>query len=106
MLAMEAAPMRARCSFVVLSFAAALMAQGKEHPAASLGLLATIPWSTDGYEAFDHGKEIKGQQPPGEVIDAACARAQQEHKLVLWYVHRIRETKLQGRQMYRAPVLD
>ena len=76
------------------------------HPAASLGLLETIPWQRDGAEFFDHAPAKAAKADRTALIDGACARAKSEGKLVLWYVHRIEEKKLGGRQMYRAPVLD
>jgi len=76
-------------------------------PAADLDLLSTIPWTTDGVEYYDHAPAPRGKVDRTALVDAAIARAKQEHKLVLWYVQRIVEDKvLQGRQMYRAPVLD
>lgn len=77
------------------------------HPAATLGLGDDIPWRTDGREFFDHesrGKTVKVDRMA--LVDAACAEAKQKGTLVLWYVHRIQEKTLGGRQMYRAPVLD
>jgi hypothetical protein len=88
-------------------FTAAAAQQTKEpHPAATLGLLDLIPWSRDGAEYYDHAAGTKATEDRTALIDAACARAKKENKLVLWYVHRIEENKLHGRQMYRAPVLD
>ncbi|HZN37630.1 MAG TPA: hypothetical protein VFD82_02440, partial [Planctomycetota bacterium] len=75
--------------------------------AATLGLADHIPWRSDGQEYYERDpapKKVKVDRQA--LIDAACAEAKQQGKLVLWYVHRIQEKTLQGRQMYRAPVLD
>jgi tetratricopeptide (TPR) repeat protein len=76
-------------------------------PAATLGLADHIAWIKDGTDFFE------GQDPVGiarvdrsALLDDACKKAKAEGKLVLWYVHRIIEKHLGGRQMYRAPVLD
>jgi hypothetical protein len=75
--------------------------------AATLGLADHIAWRTDGQEYYEKDpapKRVKVDRT--ELIDAACAEAKQQGKLVLWHVHRIEEKTLSGRQMYRAPVLD
>ena len=75
--------------------------------AATLGLADHIPWRSDGQEYYERDpapKKVKVDRMA--LIDAACAEAKQQGKLVLWYVHRIEEKTLRGRQMYRAPVLD
>src|SRR5262245_62128060 len=96
-------------SFALCVAAAAARAQQPKAPppAADLDLLSTIPWTTDGVEYYDHASDPKTKVDRMAIVDAAIARAKQEHKLVLWYVQRIIESKgLKGRQMYRAPVLD
>jgi hypothetical protein len=80
--------------------------QASAHPAASLGLLELIPWQRDGADFYDHAPTKPPKVDREALIGAACAKAKAEGKLVLWYVHRIEEKKLGGRQMYRAPVLD
>ncbi|MEO6593338.1 MAG: hypothetical protein ABIP94_01135 [Planctomycetota bacterium] len=99
---------------VLLSFCTLpLFAQeGEEHappnlPAASLALADHIPWRTDGQEYYERDRRPKNLVVDRmALVDAACAEAKTANKLVLWYVHRIQEKTLQGRQMYRAPVLD
>jgi hypothetical protein len=77
------------------------------HPAAAIALASEIPWLTDGVDRYDHVDfRMKPQRDRGELIDAAIQQAKAEGKLVLWYIHRIEEQGLGGRQMYRAPVLD
>jgi hypothetical protein len=74
---------------------------------AHLGLGDEIPWRSDGQEfreKEDRPTRVKVDRTA--LIDAACAEAKQKGTLVAWYVHRIQEKTLQGRQMYRAPVLD
>lgn len=83
--------------------------QGKEPPppAATLELDAGLPWRTDGTEFYENARGVNPKNADrNALIDAACAEAKQQGKLVLWYVHRIQEKSLGGRQMYRAPVLD
>ncbi len=76
-------------------------------PAATLGLADHIPWLTDGQDYYEKDpKPQKVDVDRGALIDRACAKAKAEGKLVMWYVHRIQEKTLGGRQMYRAPVLD
>src|SRR5262245_22739414 len=95
---------------IALCVAAAAMARAQQPktppPAAALDLLSTIPWTTDGVELYDHAPAPRVMVDRMALVDGAIARAKQEHKLVLWYVYRIDEEGLQGRQMYRAPVLD
>ena len=75
--------------------------------AATLGLADHIPWRSDGQEYYElDPKPNRVKVDRSALIDAACAEAKQQGKLVLWYVHRIQEKTLGGRQMYRAPVLD
>ena len=81
--------------------------QVQEPAAATLGLAEHIPWRSDGQEYYEQDrapKKVKVDRMA--LIDAACAEAKQQGKVVLWYVHRIQEKTLQGHQMYRAPVLD
>lgn len=92
--------------FLLAVLAPAQSAAPPTPPAADLDLLSTIPWSRDGAEFYDHFAATKATADRGELLAAAIARAAQEHKLVLWYVHRIEEDGLRGRQMYRSPVLD
>ena len=74
---------------------------------AHLGLGDEIPWRSDGQEFRDHeDRPTRVKVDRTALIDAACAEAKQKGTLVAWYVHRIQEKTLQGRQMYRAPVLD
>lgn len=98
-----------------LLFAAAAVAQTEPaappqppaHPASTLGLGDDIPWRSDGQDFFDHESRPKTVKVDRvALLDAACAEAKQKGTLVLWYVHRIQEKTLGGRQMYRAPVLD
>lgn len=106
--------MRRRFAVLSLWFAAGLAAQtdtaappAPAHPASTLGLGDEIPWRSDGQEFYDHesrGKTVKVDRTA--LVDEACAAAKQRGTLVLWYVHRIQEKSLGGRQMYRAPVLD
>src|SRR5215831_13436823 len=61
------------------------------------------PRETNGaFQQFAQGKQ-DGVKPPDrrKLLDDALARAQAEKKLVLWHAYRI-----QGPQMYRAPLLD
>jgi hypothetical protein len=82
-------------------------AQDATPPAATLGLDAHLPWRTDGADFHEQVRPAKAPEVDrGALVDAACAEAKRDGKLVLWYVHRIQEQKLGGRQMYRAPVLD
>lgn len=82
-------------------------AQTARPPAADLGLDAHLPWRTDGTEFYERVRPANAPAVDrGALVDAACADARREGKLVLWYVHRIEEQQLRGRQMYRAPVLD
>ena len=75
--------------------------------AATLGLGDQIPWLTDGQEYHERDpKPLKVTVDRSALVDEACAKAKERGTLVLWYVHRIQEKTLQGRQMYRAPVLD
>lgn len=78
------------------------------HPVAALGLGADIPWLTDGAEFFERtpNRVEAAAVDRSALLDAACAQAKAGDRLVLWYVHRIQEETLGGRQMYRAPVLD
>ncbi|GAB4156607.1 MAG: hypothetical protein Fur0037_24880 [Planctomycetota bacterium] len=87
---------------------AGLPAQGQAPLAASLDLAAGIHWITDGVEFHERSAQPRPQAEPdrGALIDEACRRAAAERKLVLWYIPRIQENHLRGRQMYRAPVLD
>ncbi|MCU0864106.1 MAG: hypothetical protein MUC36_09955 [Planctomycetes bacterium] len=74
---------------------------------AHLGLGDEIPWRSDGQEFRDHEQRpTRVKVDRGALIDAACGEAKQKGTLVAWYVHRIEEKTLAGRQMYRAPVLD
>jgi hypothetical protein len=75
-------------------------------PAATLGLADHLTWRTDGHEFHERAPQPRGKVDRLALVDAACAEAKQHGKLVLWYVHRIQEKALGGRQMYRAPVLD
>ncbi|MBL8728291.1 MAG: hypothetical protein JNM25_07675 [Planctomycetes bacterium] len=75
--------------------------------AATLGLDDHIAWRSDGQEFHERDpKPERVEVDRGALLDAACAEAKRRGTLVLWYVHRIQEQGLQGRQMYRAPVLD
>jgi hypothetical protein len=88
---------------------ASLCAQDPPAPpaASTLGLDEHIAWRSDGQEFYERdGKPQQVEVDRGALVDAACAEAKRRGTLVLWYVHRIREQGLQGRQMYRAPVLD
>ena len=110
--------MRSVLAFVLSAFvyqlpaqddpAAVLTAPQAAGPAAAtLGLADHIAWRSDGQEYYEKDPAPKKAKVDRmAVIDAACAEAKQQGKLVLWYVHRIQEKTLQGNQMYRAPVLD
>lgn len=75
--------------------------------AATLGLADHLAWLTDGQDFYEQDNRKKTKAPDrGDLVDSACLKAKQEGKLVLWYIHRIQEKTLGGRQMYRAPVLD
>lgn len=93
-------------SLLFVSLPAQETAQAVPGPA-GLGLDAGIPWLSDGQEFRE-----QEQQPQRikvdriALVDSACKQAKEQGKLVLWYVHRIQEKTLQGRQMYRSPVLD
>lgn len=94
------------CVLAALATSSLAAQDAAAHPASTLGLLATIPWTSDGAEFYDHFRVGRIDVDRLALIDAACAKARKERKLVLWYVHRIQEQQLAGRQMYRAPVLD
>lgn len=105
----------ARSLAFLVSAAAALLPAGdllgqaaEPVPAAKgLALADGIPWWTDGQEYYERDpKPERAKVDRMRLVDEACARAKREGKLVLWYVHRIEEKTLGGRQMYRAPVLD
>lgn len=82
-------------------------AQDAAPPAATLQLDTHLPWRTDGADFHERVRPAKAPEVDrGALVDAACAEAKRDGKLVLWYVHRIQERQLGGRQMYRAPVLD
>src|SRR5262245_1970040 len=70
----------------------------RPHPAATLGLVELIPWAGDKAEFYDNAQTAKVTLDRGKIVDEACARAKAENKLVLWYVHRIQEQQLGGRQ--------
>ncbi len=90
-----------------LSIALAQATATAPPPAATLGLADHIPWLTDGQEFHERDpRPLVVTVDRLALIDEACAKAKAEGKLVLWYVHRIQEKTLGGRQMYRAPVLD
>jgi len=81
--------------------------QAPPMPAATLGLADHIPWLTDGQEYYEREpRALVVKVDRSALIDEACKKAKEQRKLVLWYVHRIKEKDLGGRQMYRAPVLD
>ncbi|MBK8099720.1 MAG: hypothetical protein IPK26_21650 [Planctomycetes bacterium] len=91
----------------LVATAAAQEAATATHPAATLGLADHITWRSDGAEIYDKGPQrTKAKTPRQQLLDEACATAKQEGKLVMWYVYRILEKGLGGRQMYRSPVLD
>jgi hypothetical protein len=91
--------------FVFAALLIPLAAQ--EPPAATLQLARDIPWLTDGIELMERDRRQQPKAPDrGELVDAACRQAKEQGRLVLWYVPRIQEKTLGGRQMYRAPVLD
>ncbi len=79
-----------------------------QHPLQALRLGEDIAWTSDGAEFFERApnrvEAVVGDRLA--LVDQACARAKAGRKLVLWYVHRILEKNLNGRQMYRSPVLD
>ncbi len=99
---------RLHALFVLAVSAALLPAQDKPAvpPAATLGLDDHIAWRSDGQEFYEQVRPTPVEVDRNALIDAACAEAKQRGTLVLWYVPRIQEKGLQGRQMYRAPVLD
>lgn len=95
--------------FAAAMLAGVLAAQKPTEPlAATLDLADQIPWLTDGTDFYEHANAPQPKEKPDRMalIDDACKRAKAEGKLVLWYIHRIQERTLGGRQMYRAPVLD
>lgn len=94
----------ASLSAVVLSCCAAV-AQAPP-PTGALGLGDEIPWRTDGQDFRETDQERLLAADRNTLVDEAVAAAKARGTLVLWYVPRIRERTLQGRQMYRAPVLD
>ncbi|MBL9078821.1 MAG: hypothetical protein JNL08_15050 [Planctomycetes bacterium] len=101
--------LRALLPFVVAAATVLLPAQDAEAPkppAATLGLDDHIAWRSDGQDFHDHREAKPSDVDRAALVDAACAEAKQRGTLVLWYVHRIHEQGLRGRQMYRAPVLD
>jgi tetratricopeptide (TPR) repeat protein len=71
-----------------------------------------IGWANDGAVFVDGARPKRALTKDeaafdrGALIDAAVKRAQDEKKLVLWYVPRIVEQEKNGVQMYRAPILD
>jgi len=71
---------------------------------ADLKLDGGIAWQRDDGAAGEGRATAKVDR--GAVLDAAIAEAGGSGKLVLWYVYRIVEKQLGGRQMYRAPILD
>lgn len=75
-------------------------------PAANLGLDALIAWRNDGAEFHEKFAVKNPEVDRSALVDAACAEAKTAGRLVLWYIPRIQEKGLGGRQMYRAPVLD
>jgi hypothetical protein len=78
--------------------------QVQEPAAATLGLAEHIPWRSDGQEYYELDrapKKVKVDRMA--LIDAACADAKQQGKLVLWYVHRIQEKTLQGPRCIARP---
>ncbi|MBX3461831.1 MAG: hypothetical protein KF830_01555 [Planctomycetes bacterium] len=85
---------------------AVLAAQQTTPPAAALRLDDHIAWRHDGQEHFERVPPKPVAQDRMALVDAACAEAKRRGTLVLWYVPRIEEQGLRGRQMYRAPVLD
>lgn len=94
----------------VLLLATQLAAQqpsGAEQVAA-LGLDATIQWIRDPQLLVDarRGGAFDQEIDRVALLEQALARAKETGRPVLWYIPRIVEQKLHGRQMYRAPVLD
>jgi hypothetical protein len=103
--------LRSLSTLVFASLCPLLLAQ--EEPAAAqpaaalLGLADHLPWLTDGQEFYEQApREKPVEVDRNALVDEACKKAKAEGKLVLWYIHRIQEKTLGGRQMYRAPVLD
>ncbi len=81
------------------------------HPAEGLEL-DQIPWMDDGAQFLDR-KRFKTSLTRKEravdrnaLVDTALGRAQEEGRIVLWYVPKFSESTKRGRQMIRAPVLD
>jgi hypothetical protein len=77
--------------------------------ALDLRLDGAIEWIRDPETVLDGRRTQWGLNQPADrvaLLEQALARAKAERKPVLWYIPRIVEQKLKGRQMYRAPVLD
>ena len=96
-------PPLASSVFAVLAALPPLLAQD---PATALRLDEHIAWRSDGQELRERARVERKDVDRNALIDAACAAAKERGTLVLWYVPRIEERGLRGRQMYRAPVLD
>ncbi|MFT7618735.1 MAG: tetratricopeptide (TPR) repeat protein [Planctomycetota bacterium] len=88
--------------------------KGKEarpHPAMGLQL-ETIDWLEDGAQFLDRQRfktrltKKEKDFDRGQLLDQALKRAQEEGRLVLWYIYKVSENTKSGRQMIRAPVLD
>ena len=100
----------ASCALLISPIVAS--SQETPHPIDSLALDSHIDW-IDGGAVFRDGRRAKRsltdeeqEVDRGAILARAVARAKDEGKLVFWYVPRIIETTLRGRQMYRAPILD
>ncbi len=89
--------------------ATAVRAQDPDDGPDTFALDSMIEWVKD-TEKFVDGRRAKRNLTEkvdrAALMDAAIARAKKEGKPVLWYVPRIIESASNGRQMYRAPVLD
>ena len=101
-----------RTLLFTLAFSLSLLAQDTKHPALDLDLDSAAGWIRDPEVMVDTQQvgasfQLRTKVDRAALLDQALARAKSENKPVLWYVYRIIEKKtLQGRQMYRAPVLD
>lgn len=82
------------------------------HPAEAIQLDVEIPWMMDPAVFLDGRRPKRSLSKEeaafdrGKLLDDAIAKAKASGRLVLWYIPRITEEQLRGRQMYRGPVLD
>ncbi len=113
MMPMRSAPARALLPLLALAGAAAAQGRGQRFPTDApwlhLGLDADIAWIRDPEVIIDAPQtkwQLTAKVDRAALLGEALSRAKADGKLVLWYVFRVVEERLGGRQMYRAPVLD